>query len=117
MSNSLRLFRKIRASIGAKIFGAFAVMSLITGAIGGYGIYELFTAAHIVIDTYDGSLMAINYARSANATFSQIDRDEMLRRISPEDRRPAIESDMGELLVSMEGDLDVVHDRARTDEV
>jgi signal transduction histidine kinase/HAMP domain-containing protein len=116
MSRSIVSLRRLRASIGAKIFGAFAAMSLITGLIGAYGIYELFTAAHIVVDTYDGSLMAINYARSANATFTQIDRDELRRQRAAPERRADIESEIEQLLVGIAGDLDVASDRARTAE-
>jgi signal transduction histidine kinase/HAMP domain-containing protein len=114
MSASFRLFRKIRASIGVKIFGAFVVMSLITGAIGSYGIYELFTTADIVVDTFDGSLMAINYARSASATFALIDRDELLRRQAEPDRSGEIESKIEDLMDSLMGDLGVARERVRT---
>ncbi len=114
MSSNILSLRRIRASIGAKIFGAFAVMSLITGLVGGYGIYELLTAARIIIDTYDGSLQAINYARSANATFTLIDRDELRRHFLPPNQRADIEAEIEQLSSSMAGDLDVVADRART---
>ncbi len=114
MSASLRLPGKIRTSIGAKLFGAFVVMGLITGAVGGYGIHELFTAADIIVDTFDGSLMAINYARSANATFALIDRDELLRRQASPDRRVAIEKNIEELMDSLSGDLAVARERVRT---
>jgi signal transduction histidine kinase len=89
-------------------------MSLITGAVGAYGIYELFTAADIVVDTFDGSLMAINYARSANATFALIDRDELLRRRTAPDRRAEIESNIEDLMDGLIGDLGVARERVRT---
>ena len=53
-------------TIGAKIFGAFAAMSAIIGLMGlaGYGV--LSAAGTIAVTTFDGPLMAINYARAAS---------------------------------------------------
>ena len=66
-------------SIGTKIFGAFFVLSLIVGALGAYSFAMLNAAGGIVVNTYDGPLMAINYARAASVDFSQM-QNAMLRR-------------------------------------
>src|SRR4051794_1611494 len=70
-----------RHSIGAKIFGAFVAMGLITGALGAYGLYVLSAAGRIVVETYDGPLMAINFARSASLAFSLMDKEALRRTI------------------------------------
>ena len=64
-------------SIGAKIFGAFAAMSVIIGLTGlvGYGI--LSAAGNIAVTTFDGPLMAINYARAAQTDFTEMQLAEL----------------------------------------
>jgi len=64
-------------SIGAKIFGAFAVMSAIIGVTGlaGYGV--LSAAGNIAVTTFDGPLMAINYARAAHNDFMEMQLAEL----------------------------------------
>ena len=59
-------------TIGAKIFGAFAAMSAIIGLMGlaGYGV--LSAAGNIAVTTFDGPLMAINYARAAHTDFTEM---------------------------------------------
>ncbi|MFZ2005168.1 MAG: ATP-binding protein [Stellaceae bacterium] len=48
-------------------------MSALTGALGAFAIYATSRAGHIVVDIYDRPLMAINFARSASATFAQME--------------------------------------------
>src|SRR5438128_1600096 len=57
-------------TIGAKIFGAFVAMSAIIGLTGlaGYGV--LSAAGNIAVTTFDGPLMAINYASIATTIFA-----------------------------------------------
>ena len=57
-------------------------MSVLTGALGGFGIYATSRAGHIVVDIYDRPLMAINFARSASATFEQMENDLLQMRLS-----------------------------------
>jgi signal transduction histidine kinase len=104
------------SSIGAKIFAAFVVMSLITGAIGGYGLYVLSAAGEIVVDTYDRPLMAINFARSASLTFSRMERVLLERRMAAAPARPAIDRDLERLTAVFFEDLRVASDRSLSDE-
>ena len=64
-------------SIGTKIFGAFIAMSLIIGAMGlvGYGV--LSGMGDIAMNTFDGPLMAISYARAANTAFAEMQTAEL----------------------------------------
>src|SRR5260221_8094395 len=87
-------------SIGAKIFGAFVAMGLITGALGFYGLYVLAAAGAIVVDTYDRPLMAINFARSASLTFMQMDKEVLRRRIVVPTQQAGIDKRIEELTAS-----------------
>ena len=64
-------------SIGARIFGAFVLMSAIIGFMGvaGYGV--LSAAGDIAVDTYERPMMAINYARAAQADFARMQLHEL----------------------------------------
>jgi signal transduction histidine kinase len=105
-----------RVSIGAKIFAAFAVMGLLTGALGGYGIFVLSRAGTIVADTYDRPLMAINYARSASLTFSHMDKELLRRRTAAPEAQAAIDAKLDTLTDSFFEDLNVALERSSTDE-
>ncbi|HEX9463984.1 MAG TPA: ATP-binding protein [Alphaproteobacteria bacterium] len=104
-----------RHSIGAKIFVAFVAMGLITGALGAYGFYVLSAAGKIVVDTYDGSLMAINFARSASLTFAQMNNESLRRAIVPDAERTDVDGAIETLAESLSEDLDVVEKRAVSD--
>jgi len=109
-----RLFR--RHSIGARIFAACVAMGLITGALGLYGVYVLSAAGNIAVKTYDGPLMAINFARSASLSFAQMN-NEVLRRTTVRGARKAeIDGNLEELADSLSGDLDVVEKRSVSSE-
>ena len=56
-------------TIGAKLFAAFFAMGVLLVALGGYGYGVLSNAGDMVTGTYDGPLMAINYARAARRRF------------------------------------------------
>jgi signal transduction histidine kinase/HAMP domain-containing protein len=99
-------------SIGAKIFGAFVAMSMITGALGGYGLYVLFATGQIVVDTYDKPLMAINFARAASLTFAQMDKELLRRSLVSEQERAAIDRNLAGLSVTFLEDLAVADERA-----
>jgi signal transduction histidine kinase/HAMP domain-containing protein len=101
-----------RSSIGAKLFGAFIAMSLITGALGGYGLYVLSGAGGIVVDTYDRPLMAINFARSASLTFMQMDKEVLRRKLVPAEERVAIDAKIEQLTDSFAEDLEIAERRS-----
>jgi signal transduction histidine kinase/HAMP domain-containing protein len=102
----------IQASIGAKIFGAFIAMGLITGLLGIFGFYVLSSAGGFVEATYDGPLQAIDFARSASLVFTQMDK-EVLRRhlVAPEDRS-IVDAKIDELAKSFFEDLAVAEERS-----
>ena len=111
------MFHPLRQySIGAKIFGAFAIMTLITAALGGYGFYVLARAGQIVVNTYDRPLMAINYARSAGLTFAQMEKQLLLREMAPPAERADIDRTLDTLTGNFFGDLDVARQRSLADD-
>ncbi len=57
-------------TIRGRILIAFLVMSVITGALGGYAALGIRRAGILVAKTFDESLMSINYARAAAADFA-----------------------------------------------
>src|SRR5438105_1277139 len=106
----------LKRSIGVKCFGAFVVMGLMTIALGAYGLYVLIAAGDIVAATYDGPLMAINFARSAALTFVQMDKEELRRSISGATEQPEIDRKLRDLTASFFEDLDVAEQRALADD-
>ncbi len=101
-----------RHSIGTKIFAACIAMGLVTGALGLYGFYALWVAGNIAVKTYDGPLMAINFARSASVSFAQMNNELLRRTIAPDAKRTEIDDNIEELAESLSGDLDVVEQRS-----
>jgi hypothetical protein len=57
-------------TIRGRILIAFLIMSVITGALGGYAARGISRARDLVTRTFDQSLMSINYARAASADFA-----------------------------------------------
>src|ERR1700730_5570777 len=102
----------LKRSIGVKIFGAFVVMGLMTIALSAYGLYVLIAAGDIVAATYDGPLMAINFARSAALTFVQMDKEELRRSISAATERPEIDRKLSDFAASFFEDLAVAEQRS-----
>ena len=99
-------------SIRTAIFAAFVAMGLITGGLGAYGLYVLFAAGKLVVQTYDGPLMAINYARSASLSFSRMDKELLRRAIAPGEDYAEIDKLIGELREVFLADLSVAEQRA-----
>jgi signal transduction histidine kinase/HAMP domain-containing protein len=99
-------------SIGTTIFAAFVAMGVITAALGGYGLFVLSAAGHFVADTYDRSLMAVSYARSASLDFSRMESELLRRSIAPPRGRSAIDDTLDKLGVGFAEDLEVVAERS-----
>ncbi|HWU56350.1 MAG TPA: MCP four helix bundle domain-containing protein, partial [Rhizomicrobium sp.] len=99
-------------SIGAKIFGAFAAMSAIIGLTGlaGYGV--LSAAGDIAVTTFDGPLMAINYARAAQTDFTEMQLQELRYEHAAPADRPAIAAGITDLAATFEADLEVAAQRS-----
>ncbi|MGE0746839.1 MAG: ATP-binding protein [Rhodospirillales bacterium] len=91
-------------------------MSLITGALGGYGLYVLTKASGIVVYTYDQPLMAINFARAASLDFAQMD-NESLRAGVPDGPGPhPLGERLAGLAESFRGNLEVADERSLADD-
>jgi signal transduction histidine kinase/HAMP domain-containing protein len=101
-----------RYTIGAKIFGAFAAMSAIIGLMGlaGYGV--LSAAGDIAVTTFDGPLMAINYARAAHNDFIEMQLAELHYEHAVPAARREISAEIEELAVSFTEDLEVAAQRS-----
>ncbi len=95
---------RLGRSIRSKIFLAFLGMSVITGALGLWGIAEIHEVGRVGIETYDRPLMAINYARAANTTFEQLANPTLDGKVTAPDADDPEESFLS--------DLDVVEARA-----
>lgn len=107
---------RIRGSIGATIFGAFVAMSVITGTLGLLGVYVLSLAGGFVAQTYDGPLMAINYARSASLDFAQMDKELLQRGLVPEAERAAVDRRLAQITKTFFEDLAIANERSLADD-
>src|SRR5207248_5686005 len=87
--SALAMRVRLRASIGATIFGAFVAMGLLIAVLGGYGLFVLQSAGGFVVELYDRPLMAINFGRAASLDFAEMDK-ELIRRgtAAPQDQAP-----------------------------
>jgi signal transduction histidine kinase/HAMP domain-containing protein len=99
-------------SIGAKIFGAFVAMSMIVAAMGlaGYGV--LSAAGTIAVTTFDGPLMAINYARAAQTDFAEMQIAELRYEHAAPADRPAIAWEIADVASTFTADLEVAAQRS-----
>jgi len=99
-------------SIGAKIFGAFAVMSAIIGVTGlaGYGV--LSAAGNIAVTTFDGPLMAINYARAAQTDFTEMQLAELRFEHAAPSQRAAITAEINDIADTFAADFEVAAQRS-----
>ena len=101
----------LRHSIGNKIFMAFLAMGALIGLLGASGYWVLSSAGTMVTGTYDGPLMAINYARAASVDFVQMEQDVLRRKLAPKSEHPAIDKDIDDLTDTFFGDLEVAQQR------
>src|SRR5258708_32466902 len=76
-------------TIRGKIMLAFTVLAAITGAMGLYAVSSVVESGRLVVRTFDKPLMAISYARLAQADFNslelaieRLDRDPTAREVS-----------------------------------
>jgi len=99
-------------TIGARIFGAFAVMSAIIGLMGlaSYGV--LSSAGNIAVTTFDGPLMAINYGRAAQNGFTEMQLAEQRFEHAAPAERKRIAAELDELNIAFQEDLDVAEQRS-----
>ena len=73
---------RVLISVRAKLFFVFLMMVAFLALLGGYAFHAISTTGAVVKYTYDRPLMAINYARAAGLTFSQME-NELIRGAHP----------------------------------
>src|ERR1700712_5033286 len=103
-------------TIGAKIFGAFVAMSAIIGLMGLAGYYVLNAAGNIAVTTFDGPLMAINYARAAQTDFAEMQLAEFRYERAAPRARAAIAAEIAALASTFAEDLEVAEQRSMADD-
>ena len=108
--------RIARHTIGARIFGAFIAMSAIILGVGLAGYMVLSAAGDIAVNTFDGPLMAINYARAAQTDFINMKLAELRYEHAPADQRAAIAAEISDLAATFSTDLDVAAQRSHADD-
>ena len=98
-------------SIRLKLLLAFSAIVLLAAGVAGYGYQLINTTSALVVRLYDGPLMAVNHARSAQLSFTEARRVlekaiAMRDAVDPEDLM-LIEDAMGQFAV----DLNSVRER------
>ncbi|HVZ28337.1 MAG TPA: ATP-binding protein [Rhizomicrobium sp.] len=99
-------------SIGARIFGAFIAMSAIIAILGAAGYFILSAAGNMAVTTFDGPLMAINYARAAQTDFTELQMDELLFEHASPDEQKKITAEIDETVVTFNEDLTIAEQRS-----
>src|SRR5476649_2138678 len=94
-------------SIGTKIFGAFVAMGAIIAVLGAAGYGVLASAGDMAVTTFDGPLMAINYARAAQTDFTQLQMDELRYENAAPAEKSAIAADIANIASTFNDDLAV----------
>ena len=99
-------------SIGTRIFGAFIAMSAIIAILGAAGYGVLASAGNMAVTTFDGPLMAINYARAAQNDFTNLQMDELRYEQAVVSDRRAIADEIENLASTFNDDLGVAEQRS-----
>jgi diguanylate cyclase (GGDEF)-like protein len=103
-------------TIRGRILIAFLMMSLITGALGVYATFGIAQSGDLVAKTFDGSLMGINYARSAATDFANM-RAAFARRWIATDPgvRGELDNRIDDLQKSLKEDLEIAAARSQSE--
>jgi len=109
-------FRRVlgAVTIRGKIFAAFALITIIIGAVGLYATYGMSEAGRMVVRTFDMPLMAISHARLAKSNFAEL-RYLMLKRSLGGADAPA-EAAIAEMLDELNQDLEIAGRRSLSPE-
>jgi hypothetical protein len=99
-------------SIGTRIFSAFVAMGAIIAVLGAAGYGVLASAGDMAVTTFDGPLMAINYARAAQTDFTQLQMDELRYENAAAREKPAIAADIADRASTFSDDLGVAEQRS-----
>ena len=102
-------------TIRGRILIAFLIMSVITGALGGYAASGISRAGVLVARTFDESLMSINYARAAATDFAAM-RAAFAQRLLAVDppKRERLDQDVENLEKSLADDLAIATERSQS---
>jgi diguanylate cyclase (GGDEF)-like protein len=102
-------------TIRSQILLAFLVMTAITGIIGLHASYRIEHGGALVTETYDGSLMAINYARAASADFALMQVAAARHAQALDERsRGELEARLAGLGRSLAEDLEIAAERSQS---
>jgi diguanylate cyclase (GGDEF)-like protein len=105
----------LRCTIRGRILLAFLVMSIITGALGGYAAISIEQAGVFVAKTFDESLMSINYARAASADFASMQAAVARRWLASDEAvRNKLDKEIEELERSLAEDLMIAAERSQS---
>ena len=99
-------------SIGTKIFGAFVLMGAIIAILGAVGYTVLASTGNIAVTTFDGPLMAINYARAAQTDFTNLQMDELRYEHASAKEKSAIAAEISDMAASFNDDMGVAEQRS-----
>ncbi len=105
-----------RYSIGIKIFGAFIVMGALIALLGAAGYGVLAYTGRMAVTTFDGPLMAINYARAAQSDFILMQMAELRYQHAAAPERDAIARELSDLASTFADDLSVAEQRSLNDD-
>jgi signal transduction histidine kinase/CheY-like chemotaxis protein len=100
-----------------QLFIGFISITLLILVFGTHGIFSLNRMYDLTERMYDGPLMSINFARSAQYDFLQIERTfvRFLQQTDP-DKRAGLAREMAEFRKSFEVDIDIPAERLRGEE-
>jgi len=101
-----------RHSVGTKIFAGFLVTAVVICVLGAYGYVVLSRAGAMVVRTYDGPMMAINFARAASTDFLEMRNETYRRRLAAVAEQPVIQKHIDELADTFFADLAVAQQRS-----
>lgn len=102
----------VKFSISAKLLAAFLALGAIIALQGLYGYRLVEKAGAMVVDTFDGPLMAVNYARAANYDFAQIELKLHQRAAAATSDRIGLDADIDDLTATFRADLGVAEERS-----
>ncbi len=100
-------------TIRGKIAAAFVAMSLITAALGWFSFSSINQAGQLVVETFDKSLQAINYARAAAADFAAAQEAITRNRLDGHPSAAVMER-LDALTESLREDLQIAGERAQS---
>ncbi len=100
-------------SIGTRIFGAFVAMSAIIAVLGVTSYFILSAAGDMAVMTFDGPLMAINYAARAQTDFTQLQLDELrFESVTNPAEKTAILEEIAQTATTFSEDLAIAEQRS-----